>query len=491
MRRIMYRQALAAICTLLLFCAYSAPAMAGSDGKPDPVFRYSIAEDGVTIEKYLGTGQTNVTVPQTIDDRPVVRIADFAFAMTEVHEESGYMYTVARTDIESVSLPDGLACIGRRAFEGLESLRSIHIPDTVTEIGYGAFGDCTHLEQARLSAALQEVPASAFQSCALRSVVVPDGIARIGACAFAQNRDLTEVQLPQTLEEIADGAFGDCRALEQLTIPDSLERIGTGAFGGSGLKECTIPNSVTEISPGLFMWCDNLTTVRFSSVPDRIDQNAFLDCPQLETVEVDATSDEWQRVTIDTEGNDGLAAARMVCLKDALDPAGDGQPVTEPDRLTPSTFLESILLQRGSTVRLLNTAGGWQLRGQTAGTSQAALTDTELLNAFALPEGVAVMLVPNGRPIRQTAGGCTATGDVLQFVSDGEVLAEATVIVDGDVLGTGVMSLSQLVRMAQALSGTQPLEDAYLCAADFTESGTVTLSDLVREAALLRALLKE
>lgn len=57
-----------------------------------------------------------------------------------------------------------------------------------------------------------------------------------------------------------------------------------------------------------------------------------------------------------------------------------------------------------------------------------------------------------------------------------------SLVVYGDVLGTGEMSLTQLTRMAAALNGSQPLEGAYLKAADVNGSGALDLTDLTLEA---------
>lgn len=65
--------------------------------------------------------------------------------------------------------------------------------------------------------------------------------------------------------------------------------------------------------------------------------------------------------------------------------------------------------------------------------------------------------------------------------ADGEL--EATVM-SGDVIGTGKFSLSQLVRIANAFAGTNPLEGVYLIAADLNGSGAVDPTDVVLAARL-------
>ena len=85
------------------------------------------------------------------------------------------------------------------------------------------------------------------------------------------------------------------------------------------------------------------------------------------------------------------------------------------------------------------------------------------------------------------------TGCVLQLVNDStdEVADSATIIVKGDVLGAsntgkvGTLAINQLVRMAQDLNETRPLEGIYEMAGDFNGNGGIDIADLVAEAQLL------
>ena len=85
------------------------------------------------------------------------------------------------------------------------------------------------------------------------------------------------------------------------------------------------------------------------------------------------------------------------------------------------------------------------------------------------------------------------TGCVLQLVKDetGDVVDSATIIVRGDVLGAnntgtvGTLAINQLVRMAQDLNETRPLDGIYEMAGDFNGNGSIDIADLVAEAQLL------
>lgn len=80
-----------------------------------------------------------------------------------------------------------------------------------------------------------------------------------------------------------------------------------------------------------------------------------------------------------------------------------------------------------------------------------------------------------------------ATGYEIVFrVVNGEVISRIPVVVQGDVCGTGYMSLTQLVRHAQGYTGIKPLVGCYLSAGDFNGNEKLELSDLVQEAQLFR-----
>lgn len=59
------------------------------------------------------------------------------------------------------------------------------------------------------------------------------------------------------------------------------------------------------------------------------------------------------------------------------------------------------------------------------------------------------------------------------------------IVVIGDVLGTGKIGLSQLIRLAQAFTGDNPLTGLYLLAGDLNQNGKIDLGDLTMLATLI------
>ena len=91
------------------------------------LFEYTKENGGITITKYVGN-QTNVQIPNKIEQLPVLKINENAFADTKV---------------KSVSLPSFCKEIDWFAFYGCYSLTNIYITNSVEAIGYGAFDGCS------------------------------------------------------------------------------------------------------------------------------------------------------------------------------------------------------------------------------------------------------------------------------------------------------------------------------------------------------------
>ncbi|MBD5559717.1 MAG: hypothetical protein HDQ87_05075 [Clostridia bacterium] len=78
-----------------------------------------------------------------------------------------------------------------------------------------------------------------------------------------------------------------------------------------------------------------------------------------------------------------------------------------------------------------------------------------------------------------------ATGDRLIFTDTENMTETTTIIVRGDVLGTGVLAINQLVAIAGVISGQNELTGPYALAADLNSSGAPDIADLVMEANLI------
>ncbi len=93
----------------------------------EPEFEYIKENGGITITGYNGK-QTNVKIPNKIEQLPVLKIGENAFSDTKV---------------KSVTLPSSCVEIDWFAFYGCYALSTVYIPESIEAIGYGAFDSCS------------------------------------------------------------------------------------------------------------------------------------------------------------------------------------------------------------------------------------------------------------------------------------------------------------------------------------------------------------
>ena len=205
---------------------------------PTPTPYPGTTEDGLSYEMYsdhvIITGcdekATSVTVPETIEGKPVTGIGDGAF---ERH-----------IPLNSVSLPESITSIGDSAFAWSTRLADLNIPDSVTDIGDFAFAGCQFLREIHIPASLETIGRYVYYYSSPTVLSIPEGVKVIGDHAFAECDHLTSISLPDTVTEIGEGAFNDCDNLASFHIPDSVESIGDAAFGECPrLKEFSVDAS--------------------------------------------------------------------------------------------------------------------------------------------------------------------------------------------------------------------------------------------------------
>jgi hypothetical protein len=161
----------------------------------DPTnFEYTIIDDTVKIEKYLGTDEY-VEIPAYIEGFPVTALGEYSF------RENQY-------------------------------IKEVIIPDTVTTIGVSE----------------GHFPPGAFQWSTIEKIKIPDSVTMLGLCTFSECHYLKDVTLPKNIDKISSWLFDSARGLETLKIPDGVKIIDYSALTYTdSLKRIYIPASVEEI----------------------------------------------------------------------------------------------------------------------------------------------------------------------------------------------------------------------------------------------------
>ncbi len=150
------------------------------------------------------------------------------------------------------------------AFYGNTLITDVTMTGGITEIGSQVFTGCTSLEE----------------------VVICDSVTRLDASVFYNSTNLKSVTLGNGITEIPRHMFYLCTSLTELEIPGSVNKIGAEAFRESGIKNITIPDSVTSMLYDVFKDCTKLESVVIGDGLSIIYGGTFSGCVSLESVTV-------------------------------------------------------------------------------------------------------------------------------------------------------------------------------------------------------------
>ncbi len=221
--------------------------------------------------------------------------------------------------LTSVTLPKNLKSISHQAFYSDSKLSDIRLPSTLESIGEIAFSYCS-LTSVDLDDSLKSIEYGAFIRNPLTAVTVPDSVEYLGPSAFSSTditkavigdsvkelsystfygcEKLTSVTLGSGVQSIGSNCFTDCEALTDLTIKGSGVSVGTNAFnscpltdftdwdklGGeigigafrySGLRQVSLPPTVTSVAYVSFSGCKDLASVSLPDTLLKVDSKAF------------------------------------------------------------------------------------------------------------------------------------------------------------------------------------------------------------------------
>lgn len=238
--------------------------------------------DGLThIYRYSLFGNCpNLETITIAEDNPVYHSSGNCIIETESK-------TLVSGCASSVIPDDGsVTSIGDFAFSGVKGLKNIYIPSSIERIGVSPFnlGDydysniCSDVESITVSEnnphyhsagnCLIETETGRLVSGCKNSVIPDDGsVTAIGDYAFSQVDSLESVVIiPDSVSLIGEGAFLYCIDLESVFIPNSVTAIGSFAFADcTRIQSISIPDSVTDIGYAAFAECDNLISISFGS----------------------------------------------------------------------------------------------------------------------------------------------------------------------------------------------------------------------------------
>lgn len=185
----------------------------------------SIVEPSEAAIRYNGFGENVKIVSNTYQNgKGVIVFSD----VVKIIGGSAFQ----KSNLTSISIPEGVKKIGNYTFYNCTSLTSITIPSGVTEIEKRAFSNCTNLT----------------------SIIIPNSVHRIGEGAFANCTSLTSIALPYPASyatiSLGERAFYKCTSLTSIYCksPNPPTLYGGNAFEGvsSDCKLYVQPESVEK-----------------------------------------------------------------------------------------------------------------------------------------------------------------------------------------------------------------------------------------------------
>ena len=286
---------------LLAFCLVFGSAAA----LPEGVF-----ETSTTI---TASAEVNTATSGTCGENLTWTLNDGLLTISGTGRMTNYKYNESpflnRTDIQTITIKNGVENIGNYAFKGCTNLVSITMPNSVGTIGHYALMECKKLMELTIPSNVTYIGEYAFESCiTLTSVVIPDKVMHIGDCAFRGCINLVDITIPSKASIIGGNAFAATKWLEKkreenplvvvndilidaqtyegiLNIPDTIIDIAANAFyTNEKLTGVTIPSSIEEIRDSAFKGCKGLTSITIPDSVRWIDDNAFRNCENLQTI---------------------------------------------------------------------------------------------------------------------------------------------------------------------------------------------------------------
>lgn len=111
------------------------------------------------------------------------------------------------------------------------------MPKSISKVNDWIFYGCSNLESITLHDGIKSIGIYAFYDCTkLKEIAIPSSVKSIQKYAFAYCRSLQNVVLPRSVTSLGDNAFLNCSSLETITIPDSVTEISSSAFDGCSSK---------------------------------------------------------------------------------------------------------------------------------------------------------------------------------------------------------------------------------------------------------------
>lgn len=371
--------------------------------------------------------------------------------------------------IKSVVVGEGIESIGKYAFANQAELFSVTIPASVKVIDMGAFYKCSKLKTVVLPDGLQVLGGYAFALCtSLEKINIPVGIKEVSGYTFGQCSALRSIDIPDSVTAIRKSSFFKCSDLKTVSFGKGVEIIEQSAFLGCGIETLSFGEKLTIIEKLAFEQCHSLYEVELPVSLKEVGDSAFYDCFMLKTVFVPESVEAIGYYAfgfnhVNGQGIRPVENFKMEVVKDSV-----AHTYAKENRISVEFVENKPMFPDSESNEYIDLDYNLMPNVPEKTTASTLISN---LSEYGIEASI---FDCNGNQLPADAS--VGTGCVVSL-PDG---SEFTVIVCGDVDGSGEIDSTDYIKIKYVFLGEAELEDIYLEAANADRNEEINSTDYLR-----------